>query len=62
MKPAQRLFSLSMFAVAALASSGALAQKGETVKIAWIDALTGLTAATGQNQLKSCLLYTSRCV
>ena len=53
MKPAQRLFSLSMFAVAALASSGALAQKGETVKIAWIDALTGLTAATGQNQLKS---------
>ena len=35
MKPAQRLFSLSMFAVAALASSGALAQKGETVKIAW---------------------------
>ncbi len=35
-----------------LASSAALAQKGETVKIAWIDALTGLTAATGQNQLK----------
>ena len=36
----------------ALGSSVALAQKGETVKIAWIDALTGLTAATGQNQLK----------
>ncbi|HRC37077.1 MAG TPA: branched-chain amino acid ABC transporter substrate-binding protein [Rubrivivax sp.] len=36
----------------ALGSSMALAQKGETVKIAWIDALTGLTAATGQNQLK----------
>ncbi|MCU0920969.1 MAG: branched-chain amino acid ABC transporter substrate-binding protein [Burkholderiaceae bacterium] len=36
----------------ALGSSLALAQKGETVKIAWIDALTGLTAATGQNQLK----------
>ena len=35
-----------------LGSSAALAQKGETVKIAWIDALTGLTAATGQNQLK----------
>jgi branched-chain amino acid transport system substrate-binding protein len=35
-----------------LASGSALAQKGETVKIAWIDALTGLTAATGQNQLK----------
>jgi branched-chain amino acid transport system substrate-binding protein len=36
----------------ALGSSMTLAQKGETVKIAWIDALTGLTAATGQNQLK----------
>ncbi len=35
-----------------LGSSAAFAQKGETVKIAWIDALTGLTAATGQNQLK----------
>ena len=30
-----------------------MAQQGETVKIAWIDALTGLTAATGQNQLRS---------
>lgn len=36
----------------ALSSGAALAQKGETVKIAWIDALTGLTAATGQNQLR----------
>jgi branched-chain amino acid transport system substrate-binding protein len=36
-----------------LASGSALAQRGETVKIAWIDALTGLTAATGQNQLRS---------
>jgi branched-chain amino acid transport system substrate-binding protein len=31
---------------------GVLAQRGETVRIAWIDALTGLTAATGQNQLR----------
>ncbi|MBL8314905.1 MAG: branched-chain amino acid ABC transporter substrate-binding protein, partial [Rubrivivax sp.] len=53
MKPAQRLFSLSLFAVAALASGGALAQKGETVKIAWIDPLSGLMAPVGQNQLKS---------
>jgi branched-chain amino acid transport system substrate-binding protein len=53
MKPAQRLFNLSIFAVAALASSGALAQKGETVKIAWIDPLSGLMAPVGQNQLKS---------
>ena len=53
MKPVHRLFSLSMFAVAALASGGALAQKGETVKIAWIDPLSGLMAPVGQNQLKS---------
>ena len=43
--------------VLALALGAALtaahAQKGETVKVAWIDALTGLTAATGQNQLRS---------
>ncbi len=39
---------------AAFALTGAaMAQQGETVKIAWIDALTGLTAATGQNQLRS---------
>jgi branched-chain amino acid transport system substrate-binding protein len=36
----------------ALAASLAVAQSGQTVKIAWIDALTGLTAATGQNQLR----------
>lgn len=30
----------------------AWAQRGQTVRIAWIDALTGLTAATGQNQLR----------
>jgi branched-chain amino acid transport system substrate-binding protein len=44
--------SIKVFAaVAALAAGAALAQSGQTVKIAWIDALTGLTAATGQNQL-----------
>ena len=36
----------------ALSAGMAQAQKGETVKIAWIDALTGLTAATGKNQLQ----------
>lgn len=36
----------------ALGAGVAHAQKGETVKIAWIDALTGLTAATGKNQLQ----------
>src|SRR6218665_3124357 len=32
---------------------GAYAQKGQTVKIAWIDPLSGLMAATGTNQLQS---------
>jgi branched-chain amino acid transport system substrate-binding protein len=32
---------------------GAMAQKGETVKIAWIDPLSGLMAPVGSNQLKS---------
>ncbi len=30
-----------------------MAQKGETVKVAWIDPLSGLMAALGSNQLKS---------
>ena len=39
-------------ACAALAfAGGALAQKGETVKIAWIDPLSGLMAPVGSNQL-----------
>jgi len=44
-----------MIAVAALAAcaTGAFAQKGETVKIAWIDPLSGLMAPVGTNQLKS---------
>ena len=46
------VLSMALGTGLALGSSMALAQKGETVKIAWIDALTGLTAATGQNQLK----------
>ncbi|MEG2976597.1 MAG: ABC transporter substrate-binding protein, partial [Comamonas sp.] len=37
-----------------LACAGtAMAQKGETVKVAWIDPLSGLMAALGSNQLKS---------
>jgi branched-chain amino acid transport system substrate-binding protein len=44
-----------LIAAAALAacSVGAYAQKGETVKIAWIDPLSGLMAPVGSNQLKS---------
>lgn len=40
-------------AALAACASGALAQKGETVKIAWIDPLSGLMAPIGSNQLKS---------
>lgn len=41
-------------ASAALAFAGAaFAQKGETVKIAWIDPLSGLMAPVGSNQVKS---------
>jgi branched-chain amino acid transport system substrate-binding protein len=45
-------FRVTLLAAALLATGMASAQQGETVKIAWIDALTGLTAATGQNQLR----------
>ena len=45
---------LAAAALSALfAASGAYAQKGETVKIAWIDPLSGLMAPVGQNQVKS---------
>ncbi len=37
----------------AVCASAALAQKGETVKIAFMDPLSGPFASTGQNQLKS---------
>jgi len=44
------------FLVASLITAhavGAWAQKGETVKIAWLDPLSGLMAAVGTNQLKT---------
>ena len=34
-------------------ATGVFAQKGETVKIAWLDPLSGLMAALGTNQMKS---------
>jgi branched-chain amino acid transport system substrate-binding protein len=50
----RRHLSLSIAAGAVvLAAAPAFAQKGETVKIAWIDPLTGLMAPVGQNQVKS---------
>ncbi|MDO9480910.1 MAG: branched-chain amino acid ABC transporter substrate-binding protein [Hydrogenophaga sp.] len=48
-------FALKSIAVAALSLtlSSAFAQKGETVKIGWIDPQTGLMGPVGNNQLKS---------
>jgi branched-chain amino acid transport system substrate-binding protein len=42
-----------MLVAAGLSAGAAFAQKGETVKIAWIDPLSGLMASVGQNQVKS---------
>jgi branched-chain amino acid transport system substrate-binding protein len=53
MKFTHKLFGLTIGATLALSSGLAFAQKGETVKIAWIDPLTGLMAPVGQNQVKS---------
>jgi branched-chain amino acid transport system substrate-binding protein len=50
MKTTQRLIAAAALAAC---SMGAYAQKGETVKIAWIDPLSGLMAPVGSNQLKS---------
>jgi branched-chain amino acid transport system substrate-binding protein len=44
---------LATAAVLAATATAALAQKGETVKIAWLDPLSGLMAAVGTNQLKT---------
>ncbi|NDY90759.1 branched-chain amino acid ABC transporter substrate-binding protein [Ideonella livida] len=54
--PRRKFHTLALTALsAALACSAASvwAQKGETVRIAWIDPLTGLMAPVGQNQVKS---------
>jgi branched-chain amino acid transport system substrate-binding protein len=46
--------SSASIASALLALSGAaFAQKGETVKVGWVDPLSGLMAPVGQNQIKS---------
>jgi len=48
-------FTIKVVAACAILASagGAFAQKGETVKIAWLDPLSGLMAAVGTNQLKT---------
>ena len=50
MKLALKLVAAGVMAAAA---SGALAQKGETVKIALIEGLSGPFANVGQNQLRT---------
>ncbi len=44
---------LALAAGLIVTAGAALAQKGETIKIGWIDPLSGLMAPVGQNQLKS---------
>ncbi|HZY15126.1 MAG TPA: branched-chain amino acid ABC transporter substrate-binding protein [Ramlibacter sp.] len=48
-------FAMRLVAATALCAvtGAAMAQKGETVKIAWLDPLSGLMAAVGTNQLKT---------
>ena len=48
-------FAIKTVAASVLLASagGAFSQSGETVKIAWLDPLSGLMAAVGTNQLKS---------
>ena len=53
MKFTHRLFGVSVAASAALVSGIAFAQSGQTVKVAFIDPLSGPFANVGQNQLKS---------
>ena len=44
---------LSLAAALLLGAGAAHAQKGETIKVGWIDPLSGLMAPVGQNQIKS---------
>lgn len=51
--PNARRAGLRLGAAALMLCAGAAqAQRGETVRIAWVDSLSGLTAATGRNQLQ----------
>ena len=53
MRFTHRLFGVSVVASAALVSGVAFAQAGSTVKVAFIDPLSGPFASVGQNGLKS---------
>jgi branched-chain amino acid transport system substrate-binding protein len=49
----KHVLKISVAAALLLSGGAAFAQKGETVKIAWIDPLSGLMGPVGQNQVKS---------
>src|SRR5215471_11319131 len=53
MKFTRRSFGMFVAATAAFSSTMAFAQAGETVKLAFMDPLSGPFANVGQNQLKS---------
>lgn len=46
--------------ILAATATGAFAQKGETVKVAWLDPLSGLMAAVGTNQLKTLQFFAEK--
>jgi branched-chain amino acid transport system substrate-binding protein len=53
MAPVNQTTKIAMAAALLAMAAGTHAQKGETVKIGWVDPLTGLMAPVGQNQIKS---------
>ena len=53
MNIAKRPLKIAIAAALLMSGAAAFAQKGETVKIAWIDPLSGLMGPVGQNQVKS---------
>jgi len=53
MSIAKSVWSVSLASALVAVSGAAFAQKGETVKIGWVDPLSGLMAPVGQNQIKS---------
>ncbi len=53
MMPTRRFFALTVLATASLAAGSAFAQAGQTVKIGWIDPLSGMLGNIGQNSLKT---------
>ena len=50
---ARNVLNLSIASALLSVAGGAWAQKGEAVKIGWVDPLSGLMAPVGQNQIKS---------